>query len=198
MKPSPWPIAVLVVVVVALLWWFWPRDKPGAPASAEAPKPASAVTLTAASSASTAPAAPVVAAPVAAAPAPAPAPKDEPLTASIYFDFDRSALRQAESPKLDALAAKLKDRKYARVNVTGHADRIGEAPHNDALSRKRAEAAVAYLSSKGVDPTRSRAEGKGESARDGCKDMGAENGANEKLVECLQEDRRVDVAVVTD
>ena len=191
MKPSPWPIAVLVVVVVALLWWFWPRDKPGAPASAEAPK--GAVALTSAP----APAAP----PVAAAPLPvaaAPPPKEEPITASIYFDFDRSALRAAESPKLDAVAAKLKDRKYSRVNVTGHADRIGEAPHNDTLSRKRAEAAVAYLASKGVDPARSTAQGKGESAGDACKDLGPESAANEKLVECLKEDRRVDVAVVVE
>ena len=60
-------------------------------------------------------------------------------------------------------------------------------------------AAAAYLASKGVDAARSHAEGKGESdtaIADGCKDMGPERGDNEKLVGCLQEDRRVDVAVV--
>ena len=183
MKPSPWPIAALVVVVVALLWWFWPRDKPVV--TTEAPKPAGAVMLTAASTPAAAPVA-----------APAPAPKAEPLIATVFFDFDRSGLRAAESPKLDELAAKLKDRKYARVTVTGHADRLGEAPHNDALSRKRAEAAAAYLASKGVDPARSNAEGKGESATAACSDLGAESHTNPKLVECLQQDRRVDVAVV--
>jgi OOP family OmpA-OmpF porin len=119
----------------------------------------------------------------------------------VYFDFDRSALRPAESPKLDALAAKLKERKYARIDIVGHADRIGEAPHNDALSRKRADAAVAYLTAKGIDAARSHAEGKGESdtaIAEGCKDMGPERGDNEKLVACLQEDRRVDVAVVVE
>ena len=43
---------------------------------------------------------------------------------------------------------------------------------------------------------RAAAEGKGESPRDECKDLGPESGSNEKLVACLQEDRRVDVAVV--
>ena len=202
MKPSPWPIAVLVVVVVALLWWFWPRDQAPAPASAGTAKPATAASAKS-DSVPTTPAAVETPAPVAAtasAPAPvaAPAPKEEPLAVTVYFDFDRSALRAAEAPKLDALAAKLKDRKYARVTLAGHADRLGEAPHNDALSRKRAEAAVAYLASKGVDPARSVAEGKGERAGDACKDLGPESGSNEKLVECLQEDRRVDVAVVAE
>ena len=195
MKPSPWPVVALVLVVIAALWWFWPRDKPGAPAAADAGK-ASAMPAAAPSPGP----APVAAA--AAAPAPAAAPKvEEPLVAKVYFDFDRSALRTGDAPKLDALAEKLKDRKYTRVTVVGHADRIGEAPHNDTLSRKRADAAAAYLASKGVDAARSHAEGKGEgetAVADGCKDLGPERGDNEKLVACLQEDRRVDIAVVVE
>ena len=204
MKPSPWPIAVLVVVVLLALWWFWPRDKAAAPANADATKsapvasaPAAPAAPAAVQTAATGPAA-SAASTAAAAPAPKPA---EPMIAKVYFDFDASALRPAESPKLDALAAKLKERKYASVTIVGHADRIGEAPHNDALSRKRADAAAAYLAARGVDAARSHAEGKGESdtaIADGCKDMGPERADNEKLVACLQEDRRVDVAVVVE
>jgi len=171
-------------------------------ASAEAAAPAASQATAAGTAASTAPVAvaAVAAVPVAATAA-APAKAEETLVAKLYFDFDRSALRAAESPKLDALAAKLKDRKYARIDIVGHADRLGEAPHNDLLSRKRADAAAAYLASRGIDAARSHAEGKGESdtaIAEGCKGLGPESGDNEKLVACLQEDRRVDVAVVVE
>ncbi|MCC7115448.1 MAG: OmpA family protein, partial [Burkholderiales bacterium] len=126
-------------------------------------------------------------------------PPPPPLTATIHFAFDRSALEAGDLPALDAFVAKLKERNYSSVAVVGYADRIGEAAHNDVLSRKRADAAVAYLTSKGVDASRSHAEGKGESdavTGDACKDLGAESGANRKLVDCLAKDRRVEVAVV--
>lgn len=177
MKPSPWPVVVLVLVVIAALWWFWPRDKQDAVATGDGGKTVATATTagvaaapasSSTASSSSESAAPVAAAAAAAATTPAPQ-AAEPLVAKVYFDFDRSSLRPGDSPKLDA------------------------------LSRKRADAAAAYLTSKGVDAARSHAEGKGESdtaIADGCKDMGPERGDNEKLVGCLQEDRRVDVAVV--
>lgn len=203
---KPLPVAIAVAVILALLWWFWPRDKAqvgadtskamvaSTPAPAPSPAPAPANDASAAASSSSASGTSAQAA------ASAPAPKVEaPLVATVYFDFDRSALRAGEVPMLDAFIVKLKDRSYANVVVKGYADRIGEAPHNDTLSRKRAEAAVAYLTSKGVDATKSHAEAKGESepvSGDACKDLGPESAANKKLVDCLQKDRRVEVAVV--
>lgn len=197
---KPLPVAIAVAILVALLWWFWPRDKPVDTASSESAKALVAATP-APAPAATAPAPqPAAAAPAVATPTPPPPPAPEPpLTATVYFDFDRSAIHADDLPKLDAFAAKLKDRNYTSVTVVGYADRIGEAPHNDALSRKRADAAVAYLTSKGVDASRSKSEGKGESdavTGDACKDLGAENATNKKLVDCLQKDRRVEVAVV--
>lgn len=184
---KPLPIAIVAALAAALLWWFWPRDKPATTAAADAAKAAVAAAPTPA--------------PVAATPPPAPPPPkvEPPLVATVYFDFDRSALLAGDTPKLDELVAKLKDRNYSVVTVTGYADRIGEAPHNDALSRKRADAAVAYLVAKGVDATRSKSEGKGESdavSGDACRNLGAESGKNKALVDCLQKDRRVEVAVV--
>lgn len=198
---KPVPVAIVVAVILALLWWFWPRDKPASSAASDASKatvastPAPAPAPAAAPAPATAPASPPAAA---AATAAAPAPV-APLTATVYFDFDRSVLRAGDATSLDDLVARLKDRNYASVTVRGYADRIGEAPHNDVLSRKRAEAAVAYLTSKGVDAKKSRAEAKGESepvTGDACKDLGAEDSHNAKLIDCLQKDRRavVDVA----
>ncbi|MBE7521791.1 MAG: OmpA family protein [Burkholderiales bacterium] len=186
---KPLPVAIAVAVLLALLWWFWPRDKAPPPPVADASK---------APVASTAPAAPPASA-EAPPPAPAPAPVVEPPPrATVYFAFDRSALRPDDAAALDAFVAKLQARDYTSVVVKGYADRIGEAPHNDALSKKRAEAAVAYLTSKGVDAKRSRVEAKGESepvTGDTCKDLGAEDAKNAKLVDCLEKDRRAVIEV---
>lgn len=186
---KPLPVAIAVAVLLALLWWFWPRDKAPPPPVADASK---------ALVASTAPAAPPASA-EAPPPAPAPAPVVEPPPrATVYFAFDRSALRPDDAAALDAFVAKLQARDYTSVVVKGYADRIGEALHNDALSKKRAEAAVAYLTSKGVDAKRSRVEAKGESepvTGDTCKDLGAEDAKNAKLVDCLEKDRRAVIEV---
>jgi outer membrane protein OmpA-like peptidoglycan-associated protein len=66
------------------------------------------------------------------------------------------------------------------------------------LSRKRAEAVVAYLRLNGIGTARLSAEGIGEhesTTGDACKDLGAESPANEKLVECLKTDRYVPVTM---
>lgn len=176
-----WVIGILAALVAAGLWMYWnSRDQPPAPA----PKQALANLDTAKAAPEPAPVAAV--APV--------APKVEALTATVYFDFDQSALRSGEAPKLDDLAARIKGRTFDHIDALGYADRIGEEPYNDQLSRKRAEAVVAYLVANGVEAARVRAEAKGESESskaDACKGMGPDNGKNQKLVECLQRDRYV-------
>ena len=176
-----WGIGVVLALIAGALWMFWRTGDPPKPPVAAAPAPA-----------------PVQ---LAATPAPAPAaPKaEEPVTVSVLFDFDHSALRSGEVPKLDELAARIKGRAVERLDAVGYADRIGEEPYNAQLSRKRAEAVVAYLVGKGVDAGRIRAEGKGESeAMTGgaCKDMGPDSGTNQKLVDCLQRDRQVEIKLV--
>jgi len=182
MKPSTrWAIVVLVVVVIGILWMLWSqRDQQQAPAKGEIAKQ-----------------------PVAPKPEPSPVPvtpkADEPVTASVFFDFDRSALRSGEAPKLDELTARIKGRAFDRLDAVGHADRIGADPYNLQLSKKRAEAVRAYLVGKGVDAGRIRTEAKGESEAmtgEACKSMGAESRKNQKLVECLQRDRRVQIQLV--
>jgi OOP family OmpA-OmpF porin len=174
-----WTVVGVIALIIALLWLFWPKAE-------EKPAPAKGTV-----------AAPPVATPT---PAPAPAPKsDEPLTATVLFDYDSSALRPGEATKLDDLAAKAKGRASDRVDAVGHADRIGSEPYNAGLSRRRAEAVRNHLVGKGVEAARIRAEAKGESETatgTACQKMGPENRNNRKLVECLQRDRRVEVRLV--
>jgi len=85
------------------------------------------------------------------------------------------------------------------VVLTGHADRIGSEEYNQELSEKRAKAVADYLAQKGVDSSRLQVEGKGESqpvTGNECAKMGAESNKNQKLIACLQPDRRVDAELL--
>jgi OOP family OmpA-OmpF porin len=182
MKPSTrWTIVILVVVVIGIIWLLWTkRDEPPAPAKS-----------------------PVATQPTAPKPEPTPAPTppkaEEPVTASVLFDFNRSEVRPGEAPNLDELAARIKGRTFDRLDAVGHADRIGATAYNLGLSKRRAEAVQAYLVGKGVDAGRIRAEARGEdeaATGDAWKNMGPENRKNQKLVECLQRDRRVEIKLI--
>jgi OOP family OmpA-OmpF porin len=183
MKPSTrWTIVVLVAIVLGIIWLLWPKP-------VEQPAPVKA---------------PLAPPPTVAKPEPSPAPTppkaEEPVTATVLFDFDKSAVLAGEAPKLDELAAKTKGRTFDRLDVVGHADRIGTNAYNMGLSKRRAEAVQAYLAGKGIEAGRMRADAKGEDEAvtgDACKGMAPENRKNQKLVACLQRDRRVEVSLVS-
>jgi outer membrane protein OmpA-like peptidoglycan-associated protein len=170
----------VIVLIIALLWLFWPKAE-------QKPVPVKG---------------PVAIQPAAPKPEPEPAPAPkaaEPVTATVLFDYDSSTLRPGETAKLDELAGKAKGRAPDRLDVVGHADRIGSDSYNMGLSRRRAEAVRNYLVEKGVESGRVRAEARGESdAATGtaCQNMGPERRGNRKLVECLQRDRRVAIGMV--
>lgn len=70
--------------------------------------------------------------------------------AIAHFEFDRAELTEAGRAALDAWLTR--NSMGSQVVVTGHADRLGPAPYNLDLSRRRAEAARDYLVKKGMDP----------------------------------------------
>jgi OOP family OmpA-OmpF porin len=180
MKPSTrWTVLILVVVAIGIIWLLWPKadQQPmKGPVAAQPPAPKPEPT-----------------------PAPTPPRAEVPLSTTVLFDYDRSALRPRESAKLDELVTKMTGRPSDRLDAVGHADRIGANAYNTGLSKRRAEAVQAYLVSKGFDAGRIRADAKGEDESvtgDACGNMGPENRTNQKLVECLQRDRRVEVRLV--
>ena len=134
-------------------------------------------------------------------PAPAPAPQvieKVNLSSDVLFEFDKAELRPAGEKKLDELASGLKDARVDRVQIVGYADRIGKEQYNEDLSKRRAESVQQYLQSK-LNGAQVAAEGRGESnpvTGDQCKNMGKEHKSNQKLVACLQPDRRVEVEVL--
>ena len=82
---------------------------------------------------------------------------------NIYYDFDSANIRADAAKELDKLVTILKDNPPIKIELSSHTDARGEAAYNQELSKRRAESAVAYIISQGIDPTRIKARGYGES-----------------------------------
>jgi len=83
----------------------------------------------------------------------------------VFFKYDKSEIDEKKSkPILDAVAEVLNGQKWINlVEVQGHTDSDGPDAYNDKLSQDRADAVMAYLTSKGgVDAGRLKAKGYGE------------------------------------
>lgn len=143
--------------------------------------------------------APVVQAPPAPAPIPVAAPTPQPsyekvtLSADVLFDFGKSSLKDAGKAKLDELADRLSGATLDEIKIVGHADRIGNPQSNKRLSEARAETVRQYLQTR----TSARSfvvDGRGSAQPvSDCKGLGADQGSNRRLVQCLQADRRVEI-----
>jgi len=72
----------------------------------------------------------------------------------IYFDFDKSELREDARATLSELAQWLKDNPTVRVRVDGNCDERGSNEYNLALGENRAASAKKYLVYLGISPDR--------------------------------------------
>jgi outer membrane protein OmpA-like peptidoglycan-associated protein len=80
---------------------------------------------------------------------------------NVYYDFDRSSLRQESYPTLDKLVALLNEYPTMVIEVRAHTDNMGDEKYNMLLSDARAAKVVAYLVSKGIDKSRLQSKGFG-------------------------------------
>jgi OOP family OmpA-OmpF porin len=69
-------------------------------------------------------------------------------TATVMFGINRDRLTAEAQAKLDQLAQDIQGNKRFFVAVEGFTDRTGPREYNEELSRRRADAVVAYLVSK--------------------------------------------------
>ena len=72
----------------------------------------------------------------------------------IFFDFDRSDLREDARQTLQTKAEALRQFPDIRIRIEGHADERGTVEYNLALGERRADAARAYLIDLGIDSDR--------------------------------------------
>jgi peptidoglycan-associated lipoprotein len=83
------------------------------------------------------------------------APVQETAFENIYFDFDKSDLRQDARDVLSKNADILLKSKHAiKIQIAGNCDERGSAEYNLALGERRAKSAEQYLITLGVAPDR--------------------------------------------
>jgi peptidoglycan-associated lipoprotein len=72
----------------------------------------------------------------------------------VFFDFDKSVLRDDAKASLDRNVAWLRANAGARVSVEGHCDERGTNEYNLALGERRAKAVKDYLVAAGIAANR--------------------------------------------
>ena len=110
---------------------------------------------------------------------------DGPAYASVYFDYDRSYIRESERPVLNETAKYLLQNSGQRVLIEGHCDWKGTTDYNLALGDRRANSVKSYLVELGVSPSSIDVLSKGDlDAVEGADDAGR------------QMDRRGDIILI--
>jgi peptidoglycan-associated lipoprotein len=72
----------------------------------------------------------------------------------IYFDFDKSNIREDQRARIEKNAAFLKQNKGAKVRIEGNCDERGTNEYNMALGERRALSAKKYLKNLGIHEDR--------------------------------------------
>lgn len=80
----------------------------------------------------------------------------------IYFDFDKTSLRDDSFSELNKVVKMLEDNPDIKIEIAGHTDNKGSDIYNKNLSQGRAEAVRSYLLSKWISDKRVIATGYGE------------------------------------
>ncbi|MFT6850866.1 MAG: outer membrane protein OmpA-like peptidoglycan-associated protein [Sphingobacteriales bacterium] len=80
----------------------------------------------------------------------------------IYYDFNKSNIRPDAEVQLDVVFKMLNDNPGIKIQIGSHTDSRGSDAYNLKLSQKRAESAVEYIVSQGINNNRITAKGFGE------------------------------------
>lgn len=84
------------------------------------------------------------------------------FASGLLYDFDSDAIRAAAAENLRSLATSLAEYPDTDLLIVGHTDATGSEAYNEDLSSRRANAALRFLSGRGVGTTRMHASGRGE------------------------------------
>lgn len=112
--------------------------------------------------------------------------EDMTKTYALYFDFDSTVVGRVSNIVEYINSVQM----LKSVELTGHADPIGDAGYNWNLSQRRADAVAAKLVEGGVPQSVITTAAMGENAP-----VANCTGSGAQLIACLRPDRRVDVTV---
>jgi outer membrane protein OmpA-like peptidoglycan-associated protein len=73
---------------------------------------------------------------------------------NIFFDFDKSTLKEESFPELNRIVKLMNERPMMQVEIAGHTDPVGTADYNLELSERRANSVGMYLVGKGITKER--------------------------------------------
>jgi peptidoglycan-associated lipoprotein len=82
---------------------------------------------------------------------------------NIYYDLDRYEIRDDAALELDKLVTVLQDNPEIKIELSSHTDDRQTDQYNLKLSERRAQSAVDYIASQGIEKGRLTARGYGES-----------------------------------
>jgi outer membrane protein OmpA-like peptidoglycan-associated protein/tetratricopeptide (TPR) repeat protein len=80
----------------------------------------------------------------------------------IYFDLDKSTIKQAAAFDLEKILDVLEQNPTMKLDIRSHTDSRQTFKYNEALSDRRAKATIDWLISKGISPIRLTGKGYGE------------------------------------
>ena len=81
---------------------------------------------------------------------------------NIFYDFNKSSLRDQSISELDRLTKLLETNPAMRIEISSHTDNVGSAAYNEKLSLSRAQSVVDYLvNKKGIKKERLEFKGYG-------------------------------------
>ncbi len=99
----------------------------------------------------------------------------------VNFALDSAELTPESYAILNRVASELKEWPEVRVEVGGHTDWTGTDGYNMDLSQRRSESVRSYLVSKGIDSSRLKAKGYGETQPVATNDTGAGRAKNRRV-----------------
>lgn len=84
------------------------------------------------------------------------------LLNNLFFDYNKADLKEESNSELDQLILFLNNNPEVKIEILGHTDSDGSANYNLKLSSDRANEVMKYLVEKGIDKSRLKAKGMGE------------------------------------
>lgn len=84
------------------------------------------------------------------------------IVKNVYYDFNKSQLKPESYPALDEIVRMMNTYPDMVIELSAHTDSKGSNSYNMKLSEARARTVVEYLRNKGIDESRLKAKGYGE------------------------------------